>query len=117
MYKLTLTGAVIRLSDGAFIPANTANRDWRAYQDWLSAFNTPQPADPPPPKPKVYVSRLTIVDRLISLNKLTEALAAINADPVVQARWNAATEIAIDDPTALSLCTAIGVDPDIILVP
>lgn len=67
--------------------------------------------------PKVYVSRLAIVDRLIAANKLTEALAAIGADPIVQARWNAATEIATDDPTANALVQAFGLDPAVILAP
>jgi hypothetical protein len=40
------TDSVQRLSDGAVIPANEANRDWRAYQDWLAADHTPEPAVP-----------------------------------------------------------------------
>lgn len=42
-----LTGEVspliIRTSDGAFIPNDPANRDWRAYQDWLAQGKTPDP--------------------------------------------------------------------------
>ena len=34
---------VIRDEDGAFIPDDLANRDWQAYQKWLSAGNTPNP--------------------------------------------------------------------------
>lgn len=45
MYKLAINGGVIRLADGAFIPADDDNRDWRAYQDWLAAGNVPAADD------------------------------------------------------------------------
>lgn len=56
-YKITLSG-VQRLSDGAFIPNDTRNQDWRDYQAWLKAGNTPQAADPPPPPPKDEIADL-----------------------------------------------------------
>ncbi|MCG9081073.1 DUF4376 domain-containing protein [Laribacter hongkongensis] len=42
-YKLAASG-VVRLSDGAVIPQDDGNRDWRDYQEWLSAGNIPFPA-------------------------------------------------------------------------
>lgn len=54
MYKLIHgTDSVVRLSDGAGIPADQRNRDYRQYQEWLAKGNTPQSADPlskPDPK-------------------------------------------------------------------
>ena len=38
---------VQRISDGAVIPPDTANADWRAYQAWLSSGNTPDPYEAP----------------------------------------------------------------------
>lgn len=46
-YRLR-SGGVIRTADGASIPDDLRNRDWRRYQAWLLAGNTPDPADPLP---------------------------------------------------------------------
>ena len=45
MYKLTQNG-VKRLSDGADIPNDPGNRDWRKYQEWLGKKeNSVEPMD------------------------------------------------------------------------
>lgn len=49
MYQLITSTNILRISDGAFIPADPANTDYAAYQAWLDAGNTPEPAPPPPP--------------------------------------------------------------------
>lgn len=48
-YKLNAMGGVQRLSDGAFIPEDGRNADWRAYLEWVEAGNTAYPADYEPP--------------------------------------------------------------------
>lgn len=50
-YKLPAQASaegIIRVADGAFIPNNLENYDWRAYQAWVAAGNTALPADPLP---------------------------------------------------------------------
>ena len=56
MYQLTTSTSIKRLSDGAFIPPDPGNRDYREYLDWLDAGNTPEPAPAPPPPPPSYTA-------------------------------------------------------------
>ena len=55
-YQLTTGTSIIRLSDGAFIPNDPGNRDYREYLEWLEAGNTPEPAPAPPPPPPSYTT-------------------------------------------------------------
>jgi len=55
-YQLTVASSILRLSDGAFIPNDPGNRDYREYLDWLDAGNTPEPAPAPPPPPPSYTA-------------------------------------------------------------
>ena len=56
MYQLTTGTSIKRLSDGAFIPNDPGNRDYRDYLEWLEAGNTPEPAPAPSPPPPSYVA-------------------------------------------------------------
>jgi hypothetical protein len=51
MYQLSPFDTIIRLEDGAIIPADPANTDFIEYQAWLDAGNTPEPAPVPEPQP------------------------------------------------------------------
>ena len=48
MYKL-LEDGVCRLFDNAMLPADSNNRDWQEYQQWLAEGNTPEPMPAQPP--------------------------------------------------------------------
>ena len=54
-YQLTETGYIKReLENGTtlVLPAeNNGTPEWRAYQTWLDAGNTPEPVPPAPPPP------------------------------------------------------------------
>ena len=68
MYQLTTSTSILRLSDGAFIPNDPGNRDYREYLDWLDAGNTPEPAPPLEPAPiltteqKLNAAGLTVAE-------------------------------------------------------
>ena len=47
-YQLTNYGAIKRLEDGALIPADAGNLDYREFLEWQQAGNTPEPAPAPP---------------------------------------------------------------------
>lgn len=50
MYQLTETGAVLRLNDGARIPADQGNTDYQAFLAWSRAGNLALPAPLPDQK-------------------------------------------------------------------
>ena len=68
MYQLTTSTSIIRLSDGAFIPNDPGNRDYRDYLEYLAAGNTPEPAPPLEPAPiltteqKLNAAGLTVAE-------------------------------------------------------
>ena len=47
-YTLDRNDGVIRDADGASIPANEGNREWREYLEWVTAGNTAAPYAPEP---------------------------------------------------------------------
>jgi hypothetical protein len=75
MYQLTTGTSIIRLSDGATIPSDPGNRDYRDYLDWLEAGNTPDPAPEllPPPPPLTPVEKLAAAG--LTVAELRELLA------------------------------------------
>lgn len=46
-YQLTSTASILRQSDGASIPADPLNADYRDFLEWVEAGNTPEPYFPP----------------------------------------------------------------------
>ncbi|WP_155835258.1 hypothetical protein [Herbaspirillum sp. RV1423] len=48
-YQLTANSHIRRLVDGALIPADSGNTDYRDYLAWVSEGNTPQALDAPDP--------------------------------------------------------------------
>ena len=63
-----------------------------------------------------YISKLTIIDRLIATNKFDAAMAALDAsNRQTRERWTAATLIDKEDNDVVALLTAIGADVNVIM--
>lgn len=78
MYKLTNTEMILR-EDGACIPPDPENADYAAYLTWISAGNTPDPADPPPVVVPQSVTMAQGQAALYRQGKLDQVQAAIDA--------------------------------------
>jgi hypothetical protein len=106
MYQLTQTTGVLRLTDGALVPADNGNRDWIAYQAWLAAGNAPEPA-PAVPSAPIVVSAASLRRALAAKGWLVDVRAAVaGADPLTQELWMAASVFPIDDPMVAAVAAA-----------
>ena len=73
LYQLTIGVSVIRLSDGAFIPPDPGNTDYRDYLNWLDEGNTPEP-EPEPPAPPVLTPAEKLAANGLTVAELKELL-------------------------------------------
>ena len=72
-YTLNESG-VTRASDRASIPDDDRNRDWRAYQEWLSAGNVADPIPAPVIDPAVAEQKVlekSARDKIATTSALT----------------------------------------------
>lgn len=74
MYKNSPLSGIIRVSDGASIPADPRNADYKIYEAWLAEGNAPLPPDQPDPaqvietkKQAVRALREQVLDRLAGI--------------------------------------------------
>ena len=108
-YKLTSSDTVIRTSDGASIPNDPLNADWRGYQEWLAAGNTLNPADPVPEQVIIvspYQARVALLNAGL-LDTVENAISAKGG--AIKIKWEYATEVRSDDADLLELATELGI--------
>jgi hypothetical protein len=110
MYKLTKDpNVIVRLFDGAVIP-NASNGDWKLYEEWLAAGNTPQAVDPEPETIReIDARRLRLaLHQLNLLDTVETAIAALGRD--AQIEWEYATIIKANYPLVISLSSELGLN-------
>lgn len=71
-YKLTPGGSVIRLIDGASIPADPANMDYADYLAWVEAGGIPDPVEPPDPR-EAILAEIASLEATVTNRRLREA--------------------------------------------
>lgn len=120
MYKLTESGYT-RLSDRAFIPKDTANRDYQEVMAWLAAGNTPEPietGEERAARERAEIAALTVspwqfrkaLNRLGLRAEVEQAIAA--ADAETKDGYEYATEFRRADPLVVSMGAALGKTPE-----
>jgi hypothetical protein len=82
-YRATESAAVIRRSDGAWIPDDAANADRQLFRAWLAAGNVPDPIAPSDPVPSAISDR-QFFQQLAAQGLVTqdEALAAVKTGDI-----------------------------------
>lgn len=78
-YQLLNGGGVLRASDGAAIPPDPRNADWRDYLAWRAAGNTADAAPQASPRTK----RLVDVLEALPAPRKRALLTAAGADPAL----------------------------------
>lgn len=115
MYKLIELSSIRRLSDGAVIPTEPQNSDYREYLMWLEAGNLPESADP---VPVIQITTVTIRQAklaLLATNKLAlvnQAIAAMGGveGQAAQIEWDYTSEVKMDSPLVTSLAYLLELD-------
>jgi len=111
MYKLTASTSIIRIDDGAYIPADPANIDYQQYLAWIAEGNTPEPyiAQPPPiPSTVTRFQALAVLAAGGYLDTVRTYINTLDQNNVQRLAWENATDWERTSPTLNALATMLG---------
>ena len=117
MYQLTNTTSILRLSDGACIPADEANTDYADYLLWLEEGNEALPVAVTPTQiPSVVTMRQARL-ALLQSGMLSQVEIAIDAmeSPSKEAakiEWEYSQEVQRNKPFVQALGVSLGLTSD-----
>jgi hypothetical protein len=86
-YQATSTNMIIRASDGAHIPPDIGNADYREYLEWETAGGVIDPCIPPPPPPTSLLSQDLAAQ--FTLDDAAKIKAAIDGNMQFWLLWSA----------------------------
>jgi hypothetical protein len=105
---------VLVLIDGAY--RGTLSKTAKEFQEWLTAGNVPDPADPEPPAQTVYKEKNSIIIQIAQSGKYDLAETELAKLPNwQQALWHGAYKIAYDDTMVRQLLTDIGMNAETVM--
>lgn len=116
MYRMThLQGIVLRVSDGAVIPADTATTEYVEYLAWVAAGNTPDPyVAPPTPIPNVVEmaqARLALLQGgyLATVDAAIAAMTGPEGD-AARIEWEFRATVRRDSALTQAMAVVLGLD-------
>ena len=117
MYKqIKNSTSILRIADGAYIPSDNGNIDWKAYLAWKNAGNSPEPAPVEPAQVPASVTMRQARLALLAAGKLDDVEAAINALPEppktpALIEWNYSNEVLRHNGFVSQIAPMIGMTP------
>jgi hypothetical protein len=115
MYRLTNSDSVVRVADGAAIPADPRNADRIAFDAWVAAGGEPLPYEAPAAGVPQSVTKRQALQALILAGRDADVDSMLEAMPGVEgklarAEWRESNSVERNRPLVQQLGAQLGLD-------